>query len=249
MPQIVVDRLTIDFPIMRSRHSLRTAAVQRLSRVGGHTIDAGSRQYVRALSDVTFSLSGGDRLGLIGPNGSGKTTLIRSIAGVYEATAGRVTVEGTCVPMFDIGIGFDEESSGYENIFIRGTILGLTARQIRAKVPEIAEFSELGDYLDLPIRSYSSGMSLRLMFAIATSLEGDIVLMDEWLAVGDASFRQKANERLRRITSDSGILILASHDHALLHEVCNKGMIMEAGCITATGLIDEMLARSTAQPL
>jgi ABC-type polysaccharide/polyol phosphate transport system ATPase subunit len=248
MPKIVVDRLTIDFPIMRSRHSLRTAAIQKLSRVGGHTIDTGTRQYVRALSDVSFSLSSGDRLGLIGPNGSGKTTLIRSIAGVYEPSAGRIKVEGTCIPMFDIGIGFDEESSGYENILIRGTILGLSTKQIKAKVPEIAEFSELGDYLDLPIRTYSSGMSLRLMFAIATSLEGDIVLMDEWLAVGDASFRQKANERLRSITSSSGILILASHDHALLREVCNKGMTMEAGCITATGLIDDMLARSSAAP-
>jgi ABC-2 type transport system ATP-binding protein len=245
MSQIIVDRLTIDFPITRSRHSLRSAAVQKLSQVGGRTVDAGSRRFVRALNEVTFSLSSGDRLGLIGPNGSGKTTLIRSIAGVYEATGGRVKVEGTCVPMFDIGIGFDEESSGYENIFIRGTILGLTTSQIKAKVPEIAEFSELGDYLDLPIRSYSSGMSLRLMFAIATSLEGDIVLMDEWLAVGDASFRQKANERLRNITSSSGILILASHDHALLREVCKKGMIMEAGSIAAIGRIDEIVARSS----
>jgi ABC-2 type transport system ATP-binding protein len=148
------------------------------------------------------------------------------------------------VPMFDIGLGFDDEGNGYENIYIRGLIMGLTREQIAAKMPEIAEFSELGGYLDLPVRTYSAGMSLRLMFAIATSLEGDIILMDEWLAVGDAEFRHKANARLRKLTEGAGILVLASHDMSLLRETCTLGMHIEAGKVRNFGKIGDVIADS-----
>lgn len=180
-------------------------------------------------------------MGLIGPNGSGKTTLIRALAGVYDPSAGRIRADGVIVPMFDIGLGFDDEGTGYENIYIRGLIMGLTKEQISKRIDEIAEFSGLGEYLDMPIRTYSAGMSLRLMFAIATSVQGDIILMDEWLTVGDAEFRQKANARLRQLTEQSGILVLASHDTDLLRQTCNVAMYLANGKMCHFGKVDDVL--------
>ncbi len=197
---------------------------------------------VRAIDNVSFKLKEGDRLGLVGHNGSGKTTLLRVIAGVFAPSSGRVDVTGSCVSMLDIGIGIDAEASGHENIYMRGLILGLSEKEIAEKRQEIAEFSELGEYLDLPVRTYSSGMAMRLMFSIATSIQGNIVLMDEWIAVGDAGFRRKAHDRLMEVTARAGILVIASHEPSLLQRMCNIGLIMEAGRVKHYGPIDEVLA-------
>src|ERR1700748_129080 len=185
MPLIEASNIGIEFPVAPpNARSFRHLAIRTASRVGGKVSkNEGGFRFVQALDDVSFSLKQGDRLGLIGHNGAGKTTLIRVLAGIYEPTAGSLDLVGRKVPMFDIGLGMDEEASGYENIRIRGLILGLTPEEIDARIPEIAEFAELGDYLELPIRTYSSGMLLRLVFAIAASVEGDIILMDEWIAV------------------------------------------------------------------
>ena len=196
---------------------------------------------MQALDDISFTLKQGDRLGLVGHNGAGKTTLIRVLAGIYEPTAGSLRMVGRNVPMFDIGLGMDEEASGYENIRIRGLILGLTPEEIDARVPEIAEFAELGDYLELPIRTYSSGMLLRLVFSIAASIHGDIILMDEWIAVGDAQFRKKTHDRLQEITARSGIVVLASHDHGLLRDTCNLGLYLDGGRVRAFGALEDVL--------
>ncbi len=243
MVKIIAEHLNIEFPVnIGGSRSLRGAFTKPFSRVGGQVIEGKSRAVVCALEDISFSLQAGDRLGLIGSNGAGKTTLIRTLAGVYEPSRGRLTVEGARVPMFDIGVGFDDEGNGYENILIRGLIMGRTKAQITEKMPEIAEFSELGEYLDLPVRTYSAGMSMRLMFAIATSLEGDIILMDEWLSVGDTEFRHKANARLRKITEESGILVLASHDTRLLQDICTLGMHIEGGKVRSFGKIGDVIA-------
>src|SRR5262245_41710040 len=181
MTSIVADNVTVDIPIksMRAR-SLRTLAVASAKRIGGRIVDHGtSIPIVRALDGVSFSLKEGDRLGLVGHNGAGKTTLIRVLADVYTPTSGRVARTGRLVPMFDIGLGFDHEATGYENIQARGMMLGLSRKQIKERIEEIAAFSELGEYLAMPLRTYSAGMTLRLMFSIATSIEGDIILMDE----------------------------------------------------------------------
>lgn len=243
MPLIEAKQIGIEFPVAPpNARSFRHLAIKAASRVGGRVSKGeGSFQFVQALDEISFSLKQGDRLGLVGHNGAGKTTLIRVLAGIYEPTRGSLRVVGRNVPMFDIGLGMDEEASGYENIRTRGLILGLSPEEIEERVPEIAEFAELGDYLELPIRTYSSGMLLRLMFSIAASIHGDIILMDEWIAVGDAQFRKKTHDRLQQITQRSGIVVLASHDFGLLRETCNLGLYLDGGRVRAFGALDDVL--------
>jgi ABC-2 type transport system ATP-binding protein/lipopolysaccharide transport system ATP-binding protein len=262
--QIILKDVTVDFPIatMRAR-SLKnrwlsmirhvasaeaiTSRVLSKPGVGGRIVASSSAvESVRALDSISFDLHTGDRLGLVGPNGAGKTTLIRLLAGIYGASSGSMLVEGQLVPMFDISIGFDGEATGLENVYIRGLMMGLSESEIRARTDEIVEFSGLADYIHLPIRTYSSGMLLRLMFSIATSIRGDIVLMDEWIAVGDESFRAKANERLDELTAKAGILVIASHDPGILRRLCTKGLRLEAGQVMDFGPIEDVLSRSTS---
>lgn len=243
MSLIQVNHVGIEFPVVPPNgRSFRHLALSAASRIGGKISKTeGALRFVQALEDISFSLKQGDRLALIGRNGAGKTTLIRVLAGIYEPTAGALRIVGRKVPMFDIGLGMDEEASGYDNIRIRGLILGLSRREIDEKIPEIVEFADLGEYLDLPIRTYSSGMLLRLVFSIAASIHGDIVLMDEWIAVGDAQFRKKTHDRLQAITNRSGIVVLASHDETLLRDTCNLGLYLEGGKMKAFGALDDVL--------
>ena len=243
MTTIVFENVCIDFPVGSSRaHSLKNVVLSKARSIGGRMVDtSATTRVVRALENVTFRLQDGDRLALFGHNGSGKTTLLRALSGVLAPSSGTIDINGKAMSMLDIGIGIDGEASGYENIYLRGLILGLTEAEIAAKTQEIADFSELGPYLELPMRTYSAGMAMRLMFAIATAVQGNIVLMDEWISVGDADFRSKANERLKQITDRAGILVIASHEPALLKGLCNKGLIMEAGRVKAFGPIEHVL--------
>src|SRR5882757_7313164 len=245
MPSIVVENLSIDIPVLTLRaQSLRTVVVAKARAVGGTIIDSGTRiSVVRALDQISFTLGRGDRLGMIGPNGAGKSTLLRVLADIYAPSAGKIERRGTLIPMFDIGIGFDQEATGYENIMLRGMMMGLTRREIAERTEEIAAFSELGEYLDLPLRTYSAGMTLRLMFSIATSVAGDIILMDEWISVGDESFQNKAQKRMLEITGKAGILVIASHDSNTLRQHCNLGMRLEKGRVADFGPIEEVLSR------
>jgi ABC-type polysaccharide/polyol phosphate transport system ATPase subunit len=245
MPRIDVENLTIDIPVL-SVHArlLRAVAFEKARSIGGKIVHDGSHiTVVRALDQISFTLRKGDRLGLLGPNGAGKSTLIRVLADIYAPSTGKVEREGTLVPMFDIGIGFDQEATGYENIMLRGMMMGLTRREILDRTDEIAAFSELGEYLDLPIRTYSAGMMLRLMFSIATSVAGDIILMDEWISVGDESFQNKAQKRMLEITGKAGILVVASHDPNTLLQHCNLGMRLEKGRVADFGPIEKVLSR------
>src|SRR5258706_9070764 len=229
---------------MRAR-SLSAVAVEKARSIGGRIVSEGSNvTVVRALDQVSFTLGKGDRLGLVGPNGAGKSTLIRVLADIYAPSAGTIERRGTLIPMFDIGIGFDQEATGYENIALRGMMMGLSRREIAARTDEIAAFSELGEYLDLPLRTYSAGMTLRLMFSIATSVAGDIILMDEWISVGDESFQNKAQKRMLEITGKAGILVIASHDPNTLLQHCNLGMRLEKGRIFVFGPIGTVLNRT-----
>jgi ABC-2 type transport system ATP-binding protein/lipopolysaccharide transport system ATP-binding protein len=243
MPLIEATNVGIEFPVAPpNARSFRHLAIKTASRVGGKVSkNEGTFRFVQALEGVSFTLKQGDRLALVGHNGAGKTTLIRVLAGIYEPTTGSLRTVGRNVPMFDIGLGMDEEASGYENIRTRGLILGLSPEEVEERVPEIVDFAELGEYLELPIRTYSSGMLLRLVFSIATSLHGDIILMDEWIAVGDTHFRKKTHDRLQEITGASGIVVLASHDFGLLRDTCNLGLYLEGGRPRAFGPLEDVL--------
>lgn len=184
---------------------------------------------VQALSDINLELKSGDRLGLIGHNGAGKSTLLRTLAGVYEPSAGEFKREGTVSSLIDPSLGIEADATGIENIMLRGLVMGLSKKEIDARIPEICEFSGLGQYVNMPVRTYSTGMMMRLAFSISTSVEADILLMDEWLSVGDADFTEKAEKRMRDVVSKSGILVLASHSPALIAKECNMVVKLSHG--------------------
>lgn len=228
---IRAENLTVDFPVYNSPHRSLKKNLLKLATGGRISSDAGRGVTVRALDGVSLSLSEGDRLGLTGRNGSGKSTLLRVLAGVYEPTGGILQVKGRVVSLLDISIGMDFEASGIENIFLRGLLLGFSKTQIQEKAEEIIEFSGLGDYIELPVRTYSSGMVMRLAFSISTSVAADILLMDEWLSVGDADFVKQAEDRLRALVNRTPILVMASHSQEILKEVCNQVVRLEGGRI------------------
>ena len=185
------------------------------------------RKELNIFDSLNFAAKKNDKIGVYGPNGSGKTTLLRLLSGIYSHNGGTFKVEGTISALLDLTAGFDMELSGYENIIIRGLIIGLTYDQINMLINDIIEFSELSDSIYKPLRIYSSGMIVRLAFAIVTSIKRDIIIMDEWLAVGDQAFTKKAEKKLKQTIDNSSILVIASHDKALLKKICNKVFLMD----------------------
>lgn len=225
--------MVVEFPIYGgSSRSIKTTFV-RAATGGVLARDAADRVVVRALDGITLDIVEGDRVGLVGHNGSGKTTLLRVMAGSYEPVSGAAEIRGHVAPMLSISLGMEPEATGYENIFMRATIMGMKPREVAPLVEEISEFAELGDYLDMPLRTYSSGMAMRLAFAISTSVTADILLMDEWLSVGDAGFVEKANQRLGRLVDNAKILILASHSLDLVRQRCNRIVYLDHGRIAS----------------
>ena len=190
---------------------------------------------------MSLKLGHGDRLGILGHNGAGKSTLLRVMAGVYVPTTGRVIIDGSVSPLFNSSPGLDIDDTGYENILTCGMLLGMTLNEIRVKTPEIAEFTELGDYLNLPVRTYSTGMVTRLGFAIATSIDPEILLLDEGLAAGDARFAEHANRRIDALVERSSILVLASHSEALIRAMCNRAMLLDGGRNVVLGGVDDVI--------
>jgi lipopolysaccharide transport system ATP-binding protein len=233
MTHVIAEDLTVEFPIYGLNNRSLKNTFFRAATGGVLHRDGSQRVVIRALYKISFSFKKGDRVGILGHNGSGKSTLLRVIAGAYEPTQGSISVQGTIASMLSISIGMDAESTGYENIYQRGIIMGLRPSEINALTASIAKFSELGDYLHMPLRTYSSGMSMRLAFAISTSVPADIILMDEWMSVGDASFSEKAEERLLAIIKSSNLLFLASHDENLVRKHCNVIMNLDHGEVTS----------------
>jgi ABC-2 type transport system ATP-binding protein/lipopolysaccharide transport system ATP-binding protein len=249
MTSVLVEDVGVDFIIYQgSGRSLRKTVLH--AGTGGVLAhDQYHRTFVRALSGVSFSLRESDRLGLIGGNGSGKSTLLRVLAGVYEPTRGRVRVAGKTTPLFDISHGLDMEATGYENIALRAAYLGLTRQEIKEVTQEIADFTDLGDYLHLPMRTYSAGMMLRLAFGVATTVRSDILLLDEWIAVGDLGFLEKAQQRASRFVSRSNILVVASHSEDVIRRLCNKLLWLRKGEIVAFGEVDDVMTRYKEEQL
>ena len=236
-----VDRVSVHFPIYGADARSLKKHLARIA-IGGQlgVRDHSSTPIVAALSEVSLSLRPGDRLALVGHNGSGKTTLLRALAGVYEPDQGRVQVSGRIASLLDLSLGLDPSATGFENIRLRGLVAGLTAAEIRAKMDAIAEFSGLGAFLNLPMKTYSSGMSARLAFAVATSVDAEVLLMDEWIAVGDAQFRDQAHDRLSSMIERSHIMVLASHDFGLVRSLCNCFIHLNHGRASAIMPIEAM---------
>ena len=239
--ELSLDNVSVSFPIYHGgSRSLKKSLLFRGS--GGQLAsDASHRITVEALRNVSMEFRTGDRVALIGNNGAGKTTLLRVMAGIYEPVTGVVKSRGRISPMFDISLGIDGDISGYDNIRLRGLILGLPAREIEERMADIAEFTELGDYLDIPVRTYSSGMMTRLTFAVATCFSPEILLMDEWILAGDAGFLAKAQHRVEAFVEQAGILVLASHSTEICRRWCNKGLWMERGEVKMAADISAVL--------
>ena len=242
MASVILKNVSVEFPIYGYQKSFRSAlrgATGGLIRRSGQN-DA--HVSVRAIDNLSLTLRDGDRLGIIGHNGAGKSTLLRVCAGVYEPTQGHVLVEGKLSPLFNIAPGLDPDDTGYENIVTCGLFLGMTREEIARKSPDIEQFTELGEYLALPARTYSTGMLTRLGFAIATAIDPEILVLDEGLGAGDARFADKAKQRVDALIERTSILILASHSDALIQAMCNRAILMHSGRLEMDGKVDDVLA-------
>lgn len=239
--------VSVEFPIYSGgSRSLRKLVLHSTTRGNiGH--DAHDRLSVLALNEVDLDINHGDRIGLIGANGAGKSTLLKVLAGIYEPTRGRIHTSGRVAALLSSSLGLNLDSTGRENIVMRGMYMGVQPRDMRGRIDVIAEFTELGYYLDMPVRTYSAGMVIRLCFAVATAFPPEILLMDEWLGAGDAAFLQKAQQRMADFVGESAILVLASHSTALLKQWCNRAILLESGRITASGTVDEVAETYQAQ--
>ncbi|WP_410658491.1 ABC transporter ATP-binding protein [Amycolatopsis sp. lyj-112] len=239
MVSIDVHNAYVDFPIFDAK--TRSMKKKVLGKVGGKIGTATKVPIIEALHDVTLSLKQGDRVGLVGHNGAGKSTLLRLLSGIYEPTRGSARISGKIAPVFDLGIGMDPEISGLENIIVRGLFLGMTAKQMEARIDDIAEFTELGDYLQMPLRTYSTGMRVRLALGVVTSIDPEILILDEGIGAVDAAFLNKAKDRLKDLVKRSGILVFASHSDEFLFELCDTAIWMDEGHVKQRGSLRDVL--------
>jgi ABC-2 type transport system ATP-binding protein len=260
MLSLVGKDIHVEFPIYDTRarslkYSLGLGQIAKgINRLANRKLNVGGqigmgetgRVVIKALDGVSFEIHEGDRIGLLGHNGSGKTTLLRTLAGIYEPIRGEIRTNGRVFPLFDLQLGMDQDATGVENIWMRGKMLGLSERDIVNALDDIAEFTELGDFLEMPTRTYSMGMMLRLAFAISTAITPEILVLDEMISAGDAAFFARADARLKNFLSRTGILVLASHSMPMLRQWCNKGMLLEHGKLVAYGPLDEVVARYDA---
>jgi lipopolysaccharide transport system ATP-binding protein len=235
MANITLDSASVEIPVFNSSSRSITNSLVKAATGGRLTADKSGHIQVKALDSISLEVQSGDRLGIIGHNGSGKSTLLRLLAGIYEPTSGSIFRQGRISSLVDINLGINPENTGRENIFLRGQLMGLTNRQIEQKLDEIIEFSDLGDFISLPVRTYSSGMLLRLAFAVATSISADVLIMDEWLSVGDGAFAERAQERLRGLVESSEILVIASHSRQLIESSATKVLWLEHGQVKQYG--------------
>lgn len=235
MASIIFNNVCVDFPIYNANgRSLKKRLIQ-VATGGQLGSDQQGRVVVRALENLSFSLKDGDRVGLLGHNGAGKSTLLRVLSGVYAVSSGTAHVKGEIGSLIDISLGIDPEATGRENIFLRGGLLGMSRAEIFDRVEEIIEFSELGEFVDMPLRTYSTGMHLRLAFAVSTIVRPEILLMDEWLSVGDEGFKLKAEARMKEMVETTNILVIASHSKDLVMHTCNRAIWLEHGRVKMDG--------------
>lgn len=237
MARIELDRVSLTFRVRKmGRVALKEFLVRRMFR---RAVNPWIK--VEALRDVSLSVREGDRVGVIGHNGAGKSTLLKLLAGIYPPSRGRRLVEGRVSSLFEIALGFEPDASGWENMYFRGYLQGETPRTIRAKVESIAEFSELGEFLNMPVRYYSAGMMVRLAFSIATAIEPEVLLVDEVLSVGDLAFQDKARQRMLDMMGKARLMVMVSHDLKSVAKLCDRGVWMDHGEVRRCGPVDEVV--------
>jgi lipopolysaccharide transport system ATP-binding protein len=239
-PHILIEGVSVFFPLYHgnARSLKKTVLAAASGRLGQ---DRQHRVVVQALRDISFSLHGGDRLGLIGSNGAGKTTLLRTLAGIYEPVIGRVRVQGTVSALLDSTLGMNMELTGRENIMLRGLYNNLPRSALARLEQDVAEFADLGDFLDLPVRIYSAGMMVRLGFGLATAIRPEILIMDEWLLAGDAEFQGRARNRLEAMVRGADILVLSSHDTQVIRTWCSRVLWLDQGRVRLDGSPDQVV--------
>ena len=240
MTHITLDKVCLVFPVYNAdARSLKSSLVNVAT---GGQLRAGNRGgvTVRALADISLSIAPGERVGLVGHNGSGKSSLLRVLNGVYRPSSGNISVEGEIGSLLDLNIGTNPEATGLENITMCAALMGIPKHVVAERLSDIINFSELGNYISMPVRTYSTGMQMRLMFSIATTMSPQILLMDEWLSVGDESFVKKAEERLGKLVSETDILVFASHSRKTITSTCNRLIWLEHGRIKADGDVEEI---------
>lgn len=240
MAFIDFNNVSVDFPIYNASGRSLKKRLMSVATGGQLGQDPQGRVIVRALEGLTFTLRNGDRVGLLGHNGAGKSTLLRLLSGVYSPSAGVARVDGDVGSLLDISLGIDHEATGRENIYVRGGLLGMSRAQVHSQIDDIIEFSELGDFVDMPVRTYSTGMHLRLAFAVSTVVRPEILLMDEWLSVGDENFKHKAEARMADVVRSTQILVIASHSRDLIMHTCNRVLWLEHGRVRMDGSPQEV---------
>jgi ABC-type polysaccharide/polyol phosphate transport system ATPase subunit len=245
MARIVMDRVSLTFHVRQEEQPHQRISVLQLL---GRMVRRSPKPLVevKALDDFSLEISSGERLGIIGHNGAGKSTLLKVLAGIYPPTSGTLTVEGRISSLFDIALGFEPESTGWENICYRGYLQGETPRSLRPKIAGIAEFSELGKFLDTPVRYYSAGMRLRLAFSIATAIDPEVLLVDEVLSVGDMAFTEKAARRMHEMMDRAQLIVMVSHDLESIERVCQRVLWMDHGRVRQVGRPREVIDAYTA---
>lgn len=235
MTHIEFNNVCVDFPIYDAKGRSFKKRLIQVATGGQLGEDHQGQVVVRALEGITFTFKDGDRVGLLGHNGAGKSTLLRLLCGVYEPSSGSALIDGEIGSLIDISLGIDPDATGRENIYFRGSLLGMKRSEITAQINDIIDFTELGDFVDVPLRTYSTGMHLRLAFAVSTIVRPEILLMDEWLSVGDEGFKQKAETRMTELVQSTNILVIASHSREMILHTCNRAIWLVHGKIKMDG--------------
>ena len=239
MSSIIVENLSIRFRIYHDRSPSLKAYFANLLRPS----QPSAHSDFWAVKDVSFTIRAGDRVGIVGRNGAGKSTLLKALCRVYESSYGRIEVTGRVAPLLEIGAGFHPEFTGRENIYLNGAILGYTRQQLRSIESEVIEFAELEEFIDTPVKYYSTGMYMRLAFSLATAVHPDILVLDEVFAGGDAAFVLKARTRMQTLIDKADVMIMVSHDQRLVRSMCNRVMWLDHGSLVADGDPDTVLER------
>lgn len=240
MSKIFLENVCLDMPIYNSQGRSLKKTIMGIATGGKIGLTEKGKTVVRSLDCINLKIEAKERVGLIGHNGAGKSTLLRVFGQVYAPNTGRVVIEGSVGSLIDISLGIDPEATGIENIFLRGALLGIPRYRLEAELNNIIDFSELGDFVYMPVRTYSSGMHLRLAFAVSTMISPEILLMDEWLSVGDRNFQEKAEDRLTSMVKQSDILVIASHSKELIKKCCTRVIWLEHGKIKMDSDPDEV---------